>query len=169
MVLLGAPVGLLWSAVAPRPDAVPAAGGGLDYADGETKDFIAGDASLFLLCLAAGVLAGVVVWRVGRRHALGAVLGLVVGAGLAAWVASRTGVLGEDRGAVLAAARTGQLTGTADLPLQLRARSVLLGWPAAAALTFTVLALRRPAEVGEPPADLAPAPPEPGAAEVSSG
>ncbi len=150
VALLGAPVGLLWSLLAPRPDVVPTAAGGLDFADTETKDFITADAYLFLLCLAAGVVAGAVVWRFARRRPLGALLGLVVGAGLAGWVASRTGVLGEDRSAVLAAARAGRLTGHVDLPLRLRARSVLLGWPGAAALTFAVLALRRPDELGPP-------------------
>lgn len=140
----GLPVGLLWSLLAPRPDVLPVAGGGLQYADTESKDFIAGDATLFLLCLAAGLVTGVLVWRRARSRPLGALLGLVLGAGLAAWLASRVGVLGEDREAVAAAARAGRLTGVTDLPLQLRARSVLFAWPALAALTWTVLSLRHP-------------------------
>jgi hypothetical protein len=140
----GLPVGLLWALLAPRPDVLPLEGGGLQYADTESKDFIAGDGTLFLLCLVAGVVTGVVVFRRGRRQPLGALLGMVLGAGLAAWVASRVGVLGDDREAVVAAARAGQLSGPTDLPLQLRARSVLLTWPALAALAWTARALRHP-------------------------
>lgn len=139
----GLVVGLLWWLLAPRPDVLPV-DGGLQYADTESKDFIAGDGTLFLLCLAAGLLTGGLVWRRARGHGVGAVLGMVLGAGLGAWLASRAGVLGDDREAVLAAARAGRLEGPTDLPLQLRARSVLLVWPAFAALAFTVLSVRHP-------------------------
>ena len=80
-----------------------------------------------------------------RGHGVGAVLGMVLGAGLGAWLASRAGVLGDGREAVLAAAaRRPPGRGRTDLPLQLRARSVLLVWPAFAALAFTVLSVRHP-------------------------
>ena len=142
MALAGPPVGLLWAALSPRADVVPLPGGGLDFADSETKAFIAADAYLFLLGVAGGVLAALAAWRLVRRREVGAVLGLVVGAALAAYAAARTGELGEHRQAFLAAARTGALPGVTSLPLRLRAHSVLLAWPAAAATTWTLLVLR---------------------------
>ncbi len=162
VVLLGAPVGLLWSALSPRAQVV-AVQGGLDYTDGETKAFIAADAYLLLLGLGLGLVCGALAWRFGRRHRLGALLGLVLGAGAAAWVASRTGVLGGDRAGLLAQARAGRLTGPTDLPLALHARAVLLAWPGGAALGFAVLAYREkpaPPLPAEPPP--APEPPPSG-------
>lgn len=147
VVPLGAPLGVLWAWVAPRADVVPR-DGALDFADPETKDFIAGDGTLFLLSIAVGLLAGALCWRLARGRPVGALLGLVVGAGLAAWVASRVGPVLDDRDAVLAAARSGRLTEPFGLPLQLRSRSVLLGLPAAAALAFGLLVLRAPAGAG---------------------
>ncbi len=141
VVLLGAPVGLLWSALAPRPLVLPTPGGGLDFADSETKAFIAADGTLFLLGLAAGVLTGVLGRLAARARPVAALVGLVLGAGLAAYVASRTGVLGQDRAALLAAARAGRLPGGFDLPLQLRAHAVLLGWPAGTSLAYAALVL----------------------------
>lgn len=161
--LCGVPVGLLWSAVAPRPDLVRR-GGGLTYVDLETKDFIAADGLLFLLGAAAGILAALVAWRLARRRPLGALLGLVAGAGLASYVAWRSGVLLEDREALLAAARDPAVAAPAEQPLELRSRAALLGWPGAAALTFALLALRRPQGLPGRPARR-----PVGADEVSSG
>ena len=143
LVLCGAPLGLLWSAVAPRPDVVRQ-DGALSYADLETKDFIAADGLLFLLGAAAGLVAALLAWRLGRHRPVGALLGLVVGAGLASYVSWRTGVLVDDREALLAAAGDPARTAPLDLPLELRSKAALLGWPAAAALTFALIALRRP-------------------------
>ena len=143
LVLCGAPLGLVWSAVAPRPDLVRT-DGGLSYADLETKDFIAADGLLFLLGAAAGLVAALVAWRLGRLRPLGTLLGLVAGAGLASYVAWKTGVLVDDREALLAAARDEARTAPLDLPLELRSKAALLGWPAGAALTFALIALRRP-------------------------
>lgn len=170
VVLLGVPVGLLWSALAPRPDVVATADGGIQFVDAETKDFITADAYLFLLGLAAGSLAAVLVWRLVRRRGLGTLVGLVVAAGLAAWVASRIGHLGGDRRALLAAARAGRLTRPADLPLQLHARAVLLAWPAAASLTYAALLWRQPAQHRSAPSALAgPGLDEPPGSGVDSG
>ncbi len=140
---LGPPVGLLWSALAPR--AVGLAGpAGLQVADPETKAFIAADGLLFLLGLAAGLAVGAAAWRYGRRSPLAALLGVVAGSFAAAWLAARTGLLGEDREALVAAARSGAVTGRTELALQLRSTSVLLAWPGGAAAALTVLLLREP-------------------------
>ena len=140
LVLLGAPLGLLWAAVAPRPDVVIAAGN-LDFVDRETKDFIAADGLLFLLLVALGVLAGALAWSHGRRRPFGVLLGLTLGGALAAVVAAKAGMLTDDRAAAAAAVATGTLR---ELPLTLQAHAALLGCPAAAVLTFALLALRRP-------------------------
>ena len=169
VVLLGAPLGLLWAAVAPRPDLVRQDGGGLAYADLETKDFIAADGLLFLLGAAAGLLVAVAAWRYGRLRPLGTVLGLVAGAGLASYVAWRTGVLVDDREALLAAARDPMRSAPIDLPLELRSKAALLGWPAAAAVTFAhdrPAPPARPARVGRP---RAPYCGRPGCREVAAG
>lgn len=141
LALLGVPVGLLWSALAPRPDVVPVQGG-LEYVDTESKDFFGGDGTLLVLLAVAGLLTAVGCWLLARRRPLGAVVGLVLGSCAGSVVAWRTGLVGESRTALLAAARAGRITGPTDLPLQLRARTVLLAWPAVAALTCTVLSLR---------------------------
>lgn len=151
VALLGAPVGLLWSAVAPRPDVVPTADRGLDFVDPETKDFITADVYLFLLCLVVGLVCGVLAFRLGRRHALGAVVGVVLGSAVAAWISYRVGILGEHRDDLVALAQAGRLTGVTDLPLTLQAKTVLLAWPGGAALAFAVLVYRLPREVPAPP------------------
>ena len=145
VALLGLPVGLLWYALAPRPAVVAGAGGGLDYVDTESKDFIAGDGTLFLLCLVAGLLAALGVWRLARRCRGAALPGLILGSAAAAVLAWRTGLqLGSGRSEMLlAASKAGRLTGPADLPLELRARQVLLAWPAAAALMWSGRLLRQ--------------------------
>ncbi|HEU0102480.1 MAG TPA: hypothetical protein VFR07_09195 [Mycobacteriales bacterium] len=147
---LGVPVGLLWSLLAPRPDLVRTAEG-VDYANSETKDFIAADAILFLLCLAAGLLVGLVVWRWASAGGLRTLLALVGGSGVGAVVAWQVGLTDPSRAAVLAAARAGRLAARYDLPLELHAHSVLLAWPGAAALVWAVQLVRTPAVDPEVP------------------
>lgn len=144
VAVVGAPLGLLWRAVAPRADAI-ATSSSVDYANSETKDFITADALLFLLCLAAGLLTGVAVWRLARARGLLTLLALVAGSGLAAYVAWRVGVHGMSRTAFLTAARSGSVVGRLDLPLELHARTVLLAWPGGAALAWAGLVFRSPA------------------------
>ncbi len=148
VVLLGAPVGLLWGAVAPRADLVPA-GSGLTLRNDETKDFIAADGLLFLLGITAGVLAAVLVWRLANGRSLYALAGLVCGGGLAAYVASRTGVLLHPPQAVRAVLASGD-PHSAQLALRVHARAVLLGWPAGSAAVFLVLTVRQATPGVEP-------------------
>jgi len=140
LVLLGAPLGLLWGAVAPRPDVVLSMGS-LDFVDRETKDFIAADGLLFLALVVLGIAAGLLAWRYARRHAFGVLVGLTVGGALAGLVAAKAGVLLDDPAAAAAAVADGTLR---ELPLRLQAKAALLGCPAAAVLAFAVHALRRP-------------------------
>lgn len=141
--LLGAPVGLVWAALSPRAELVVRQDGpGLREL--ATKDFIAADGALFLLGVAAGVAVAVLAWRSGRSRPLGVVVGLVVGSALAALLAWQVGVRTDDRDGARAAVEAAQPGAVLEVPLQLRSRAALLGWPAAAALTWAVLALRRP-------------------------
>ena len=165
VALVGVPVGLLWSWLSPRADLVRTADG-VDYADTETKDFVTADAYFFLLCLAAGVLAALLVWWLVRRRGLGTLAGLVVGAAAAAYLAGRVGVHGSSRREVLAAARAALPGAHVDLPLRLIAGTVRLALPGAAALTWAALVLRTPAPP-RPPSPAGQLSPDPSA--VSSG
>ena len=142
VAVLGVPVGLLWRALAPRAVAL-VSNGSVYLVNSETKAFIAADGTLFLLSLAGGVLAAAAAWWLARDRGVGTLLGLVAGAGLAAYLAWRTGLLGQDRQNLLRDVRAGRVAGRVDLPLQLRARPVLLAWPASAALTWLGLILWR--------------------------
>jgi hypothetical protein len=84
---LGAPLGLLWAAVAPTVQVRMTSDGAL-LADQQPEEFIAADGWFTLLGCCFGVLAAVVVWFVVRRRGplpLVAVTLGAVGAGLIAW------------------------------------------------------------------------------------
>lgn len=126
VALLGAPLGWLWSAMAPRARVVVLAGGpGL--ADPNTKAFIAADAMFLLLTAAAGVLCGAVALVLGgRRHGVATALGLGVGGLVASYVAWRVGHrigLAEFRRAV-----SGPVGTATPLYLTLRAKGILVVW-----------------------------------------
>jgi hypothetical protein len=137
-VLLGAPVGLLWAAVAPRVDVV-VADGGTTLAEPSPSGFIAADVLFLALVVAAGLLCGVAAWALAGQHGPGAVVGLAVGGLLAAEVARRSGQL-VDAGQALAAAEAGQ-QGVVELSVRLRSAQALVGWPVAALAAHLVLTL----------------------------
>jgi hypothetical protein len=139
VVLLGAPLGLLWAAVAPPVEVVVAAGGATMLADPTNDGFIAVDGFFLGLAVLAGALCGAVAWRVGRRHGLGVVVGLVIGGLLAAEVARLTGEL-VDEGQARAVVEAGR-EGVVELSVQLRAESARTGWPVAALAAHMVLTL----------------------------
>jgi len=96
---LGVVAGLGWAAVAPRPLLVMTAPGAATLVNAETTAFIAADAAFCLVCLAGGVISGVLghVFAV-RRHGPLAMAGLLGGALAAAfvarWVGEHTGLAG---------------------------------------------------------------------------
>lgn len=125
-VLLGAPVGLAWSAVTPRPE-VDVTAAGPQLVDSGTSAFIAADGFFLVAVVLAGVLTGLLAWRWrGRRRGPGLVLGLLVGGLLAAEVARRTGELVGLNAAREAVAAGRQ--GVVELAVQLRSTSALVGW-----------------------------------------
>lgn len=138
MVLLGAPLGLLWAAVAPTVEVV-LEGGGSRLADPNDDGFFAVDAAFLVLALLAGVLSGSVAWRLVRHPGTGVVIGLVVGGLLAAEVARRTGEL-VNAGDALAALESGR-EGVVELSVRLRAEQARLAWPVGALAAHAVAAL----------------------------
>lgn len=138
MVLLGAPVGLLWAAVAPTVE-VLLEGGTARLVDPNSDGFIAVDGVFGVLVLLAGVLCGAGAWRLVRQPGTGVVVGLVVGGLLAAEVARRTGEL-VNAGAALAALESGR-DGVVELSVRLRAEQARLAWPVGALAAHAVGAL----------------------------
>ena len=139
-VLAGAPVGLLWALIAPRVDVV-VQGENVSLARPGSSDFIAGDGFFLLAVTVAGVVSGLVAWRLGREHGPGVVVGLAVGGLAAAYVAQVTGGqvgLAEVQRAVEAGQQ-----GALELSLRLRADVAMVGWPIAALVAWIAAATLR--------------------------
>jgi hypothetical protein len=144
VVLLGAPLGLLWSTVAPHSHAVVEAGGAY-ISDATTEVFIAGDGWFLGLTILAGVVCGALAWLVARASGPFVVVGLAVGGLIAAYVASQVGVrIGQD--ALRAAVQSGR-PGTYTSNIALQTKAALVGWPLGAMAAFTVLVGSRVDEV----------------------
>jgi hypothetical protein len=89
---LGAAAGLGWAATAPRPLLVMTSPGAAALVNTETSAFIAADAAFCLVCLAGGVVSGVLGYLFAvRRHGPLAMAGLLAGAVAAAFVARWVG------------------------------------------------------------------------------
>ncbi len=156
-VLLGAPAGLLWSAVSPRYT--------VEVTDTQlktpglqsTKAFIGADGSYLIVMLLAGILCGVLAWHFARRSGPFTVLALLVGGVLAALIAQRIGLQPGSKTAVEALKEGSPFRGQVDLFLGVRDRSngntslrsawAAVGWPIGAMLAFLAFAFRRPEEL----------------------
>lgn len=146
VLLLGAPAGLLWSAVSPRLTIVLAAGKDPAPQDLEGKAFVGADGSFVVVCLLAGVLCGALAWRLARRSGPWTVIALVVGGLLAATVAGHVGVR-PGRAEVTAMLHDPRASGTVHLFLKLRTPWSVLAWPVGALVAFLVPAYLRPEEL----------------------
>lgn len=139
VALLGVPMGLLWSALAPRARVVVLAAG-TALADPDTKAFIGADATFLLLTAGAGILCAVLALLLGgRRHGAATALGLAAGGLAASYVAWRVGHrigLAEFRRTV-----SGPTGTTTTLYLTIHARGVLVAWALTAVLTVTAVAV----------------------------
>lgn len=142
VALLGAPIGLLWAAVAPKVSVVRTSEG-LNLLSAQTKAFVGADGWFLVIGLLAGVLCGVLAWRFGRSRSLATVLGLTVGGVLAAVIAWRVGHL-VDVPRLAATLRSLSGKPIIDPTLDLRAKGVLFAWPFAAVAAFLVLLGIRP-------------------------
>ncbi len=139
-VLVAAPVGLLWAALAPRVT-VEITGDDVQVVDTYSDGFIAVDAWFFAAVVVAGLVGGVVAWWLGAAHGPGVVLGLAVGGLAAAWIAAEVG--GPfDHLTVRQLVESG-VQGRRELPVRLRSTPALLGWPIASLLAFLSLSVAR--------------------------
>ena len=139
-VLLGAPMGLLWSAVAPHAH-VRVEAGAAYISDATTEVFIAGDGWFIGLTLLAGVVCGVLAWLVARHSGPFVVVGLAAGCLAAAYVASRVGVrIGQD--ALRELVRSGQ-QGDYVGNIALQTKAALVAWPLGAVASFATLVAAR--------------------------
>jgi hypothetical protein len=134
-VALGVLAGLGWAAVAPRPLLVMTSPGAAALVNTETSAFIAADAAFCLVCLAGGVVSGVLGYLFAvRKHGPLAMAGLILGALAAAFVARW---VGEQSGLATFQHLLATLPAGARFrdSLALGASGALAVWPLAAAVT----------------------------------
>ena len=143
-VLLGAPVGLLWSALAPHAH-IAISASGATFADGATEVFVAGDGWFLGIGEVAGLLTGLLAWLAARRSGPYVVVALAVGGLLAAYVSAKVGRrIGQDELRAAAAAGT---PGVYVANVALQAKQAMLVWPVAALAAFVTLVASRPDEI----------------------
>lgn len=133
-VVLGAAAGLGWAAVAPRASLVMTSPGAAALVNTETSAFIAADAAFCLVCVAGGVVSGVLGYLFAvRRHGPLAMAGLLGGAVAAAFLARW---VGEHAGLAAFQHQLATLPAGARLndALSLGASGALAAWPLAAAV-----------------------------------
>jgi hypothetical protein len=152
MVLLGAPVGLLWSALAPHYTVVFDAGQATYPFIESTKAFIGVEGTFVAVTFVVGALCGALAWWFGRSSGPWTVVALAVGGVLAALVAAHVGLLPGRQEAFDALARK---QGSVQLFLgarsgndtHLRAPWAVVVWPLGALVAFLVPAFIRPEEL----------------------
>jgi hypothetical protein len=139
--LLGAVVGLIWQAGAPRVQLAAAIGG----SESAAKPLIGDDVRLGVLGIIAGVVIAVVVLVIGRNRERGPgeVLGLAAGGVLGGLVAARVGDLSRHHEMVraVAAAVPGVTSAQTTRVLgyfgfHVRATGVLMLWPIASVAVY---------------------------------
>jgi len=157
LALLGAPVGLLWSAVAPRLTVVLRPGQDPAAQGIEGKAFIAADGYFLVIVLVTGLLTGLLAWQFFRRNGPFTVLGLLVGGLLAAKLAAVVGVRPRAHEA-LAALHDPAGRGPVQLYLgkmakdgsiAIRSGWAVVGWPVGAMLAFLGRTLIHPDDVDD--------------------
>lgn len=160
LAVLGVGLAFLWSAVAPHvPIVITPAGPDLVHYEGD--EFFAGDATLVLITLGAGLLAGAAAWWVvpsarGPLTLIGLAVGSLAGAVVAWQIGRHLGLAEYHR--LLHSTDVGRTFGK---PVDLRAKGVLFVQPFAAVLAYVFLAswdsrpgLGRGSELVQPVGDL---------------
>jgi hypothetical protein len=153
VVLLGAPLGLLWAAVRPHSDLFL-----LVAEDAREQQHFSADLRFAAVVAIGGLVAGLAGYLVARSGGTGVAVGLAIGGLLAAVVAERVGIRAahqdELRSALAQAFQahgyslTGQrpqdqLSYLADTRFELRAWPLVAALPAAAVATFGALTWTR--------------------------
>jgi hypothetical protein len=152
VTVCGVVLGLLWVWLAPRVPMI-SDGQAVYLKDTEGEEAIGGDGTFVLIAAALGVVtAALVFWRF-RRGGVAVVLGLAAGGVLASVVGWRIGVALGPTTDIVAHAKAVGPKKVFDGPLDLRAKSALVAWSAAAMLAHLCLT----AAFG--PREPAPAPP----------
>ena len=133
--LLGVAAGYLWEAVAPRGLLEMSGRGMAVLVSAEPTAFIGADAAFCLICLAGGVISGLLGYLFAvRRHGplgmAGVLLGALAAALVARWIGEQSGLAAFHH--LLATLPAGARL---RAPLRLRATSLLGAWPLAAGLT----------------------------------
>ncbi|MFC4030375.1 ABC transporter permease [Streptomyces polygonati] len=130
----GIALGLLWLWLSPRIPMI-SDGQAVYLKDTEGEEAIGGDGTFVLIAAGLGILSALLVFWRRRSGGIGVVLGLAVGGVLASIVGWRLGVwLGPSTNIVAHAKQVGPKV-VFDGPLELRAKSALIAWSAAAMLT----------------------------------
>jgi hypothetical protein len=138
LAVLGALLGLAWSAWSPTGPAATVFGGG-KFEPNDTEAFVAGDGRFLVIVAAVGLLAGGVAWWRVRHRGPFVVLGLTVGGLLGALLTELVGHLtggGSFTGKRYDFADGSVREITLHLPLSLHAQGLLFVEAAAAALVY---------------------------------
>ena len=138
ITMLGVPVGLLWTVVAPRTAYIVAAGHAF-LGDPETQTLIAADGWFATLTAAAGLFCGIIGYLLaGRLGDMGLLTALAAGGTAAAIVAWRVGHL-VGLSAFQHLVRTGRAGVTVRAALDLHATGVIIAWPLIAVIAYGLL------------------------------
>jgi hypothetical protein len=140
LVFLGAPVGLIWHALAPHPS-YKISGGSAGLRHPESSVFVADDAYLLFIGAAVGLLCGLIAWLIARRWGPGVVAGLTVGGLGGSFVAGAVGAVAAhaDLPPLLARHAGNPLLG--PYLFGVHAAAVQLAWPLVAVLVFGIATL----------------------------
>jgi hypothetical protein len=138
IAILGVPVGLLWTVIAPRT-AYVIVGGKAFIGDPEAQTLIAADGWYATLAAATGLLCGLTAYLLaGRLKESGLLAGLALGGSAAALIAWRLGHL-FGASAFRHQVRTARDGTTAKAALDLHAAGVVIAWPLIALVAFGLL------------------------------